>query len=93
MSDDLTAAHIVVKGRVQGVGYRYFAQEKAQTYDLKGWVRNLPGRDVEAHVEGSRSVIECFLEDLHKGPPLARIDSVDVQWSPPADQFTTFEIR
>jgi acylphosphatase len=87
------AAHVLVKGRVQGVGFRFFAQEAAETYDLKGWVRNMPGGNVECEVEGSRAAIESFLEDLRKGPPVARVDSLQVDWRPATHQFTDFSIR
>jgi len=75
------------------VGFRFFAQEAAETYDLKGWVRNMPGGNVECEVEGSRAAIESFLEDLRKGPPVARVDSLQVDWRPATHQFTDFSIR
>lgn len=93
MKTDLAAAHVLVKGRVQGVGYRFFTQDAAETCGLKGWVRNLPGGHVEAEVEGPKSTIESFLEELRKGPPIARVDAVDVEWHLPTRQFSDFEIR
>jgi len=93
MNDSEAAAHVRVQGRVQGVGYRFFAQEAAEAHGLKGWVRNVPGGQVEAEVEGPRAAIENFLEDLRKGPPIARVEAVQVDWHPPAAQFQEFEIR
>ncbi len=93
MTSDRAAAHILVKGRVQGVGFRFFTADAAETYGLKGWVRNLPGENVEAEVEGSKPAIENFLEELRKGPTVARVDAIQVDWRPPTGQFTDFEIR
>ncbi len=93
MEDSWIGAHIRVTGRVQGVGYRYFAQERAVAHGLNGWVRNLPDGHVEIHVEGMRNAIEHFTQTLRQGPPLARVDRVKVDWETPAHQFATFEIR
>jgi acylphosphatase len=93
MNIDHAAAHVLVKGRVQGVGYRYFAQDTAEARGLKGWVRNIPGTDVECDVEGNRSEIEAWLNELRKGPPLARVEDVQVSWKTPSGQYPDFSIR
>ena len=92
-SNKLAAAQVLIKGRVQGVGYRYFAQDAAEAYGLKGWVRNLPGGGVECEVEGSRSGIEAWVEALRQGPSLARVEDVQVNWKPYAGQYTDFTVR
>src|SRR3989442_1130227 len=68
--DKPAAAHVLIRGRVQGVGFRFFAQDAAETHGLKGWVRNLPGGNVELEVEGPRSAFLLFVE-------ASRRDSVD----------------
>jgi acylphosphatase len=88
-----SAAHIQISGRVQGVGYRFFAQKLAAAFGLGGWVRNLPDGKVEIDVEGSRPAIEVFVEQLEKGPPLARVDEVRVDWSSSQNQYASFSIR
>jgi acylphosphatase len=93
MKNEDAAAHVRVKGRVQGVGYRFFVQEAAETYGLKGWVRNVPGGDVESEVEGPKSAIMDFVKELRKGPPLARVDDMHLDWRPPTSRYTEFEIR
>jgi acylphosphatase len=93
MSPDFSAAHVLVKGRVQGVGYRFFAQETAEAHGLQGWVRNLPDGGVEAEAEGPRPALESWVQELRRGPSLARVDSVQVDWRPPARQFSGFLIR
>lgn len=80
-------------GRVQGVGFRFFAEEKAQKAQLTGWIRNLQDGSVECEVEGPREAIEQFIEELKKGPPLARVDHLDVAWGPSAHRFSAFETR
>ena len=89
----MTAVHVVIQGRVQGVGFRFFAQETAVAHGLKGWVRNRPGGEVEAEAEGELAAIEKWLEDLRKGPPLARVDSLQVDWRPVIQPSPNFEIR
>ena len=87
------AAHVVIKGRVQGVGYRFFALDAANIHRLKGWVRNVPDGDVECVVEGPRPSIDDFLEALRKGPSMARVDAVHISWKHPTFHFSEFSIR
>jgi acylphosphatase len=88
-----SAAEIIVEGRVQGVGYRNYAQRRAELAGLVGYVMNLKDGRVRARVEGRRSVIEEFVRALEKGPPLSKIDSVSVRWLPPTNRFVGFDIR
>jgi acylphosphatase len=88
-----SAAEIIVGGDVQGVGYRNFAQRKAAQLGLRGYVMNLKDGRVRVRVEGGREVIEELARDLHKGPPLAHVDTVSVAWRPPTGRFASFEVR
>jgi acylphosphatase len=88
-----SAAEILIDGRVQGVGYRNFVQRKAAQFGLSGYVMNLKDGRVRVRVEGVRDAIERLVRDLGKGPPLARVDGVDVTWRPPTGRFTSFGIR
>jgi acylphosphatase len=85
--------HAIIRGRVQGVNFRYYATIKAQQLGLTGWVRNLPDRTVETLAIGSREALEKFLEWLHHGPSTAQVTQVDVIWSEPKEALTDFEIR
>ncbi|MCC6139653.1 MAG: acylphosphatase [Nitrospira sp.] len=85
-------AHILVNGRVQGVGYRAFAARVAAQCKLVGGVRNLDDGRVELDVEGPRETIEALLADLKVGPPAARVAAVAVEWSPGTNRFTEFHI-
>jgi acylphosphatase len=88
-----SAAEIVVEGRVQGVGYRNYVQRKAAQLGLAGYVMNLKDGRVRVRVEGHRDVIEHLARELHKGPPLARVEHLELTWRPATGRFTTFGIR
>jgi acylphosphatase len=76
----MPSLHAVVHGDVQGVGFRYFVQRRAEEMGLAGWVRNRPDGSVEVLLEGSRSALARMLELLGKGPGIADVDRVDVEW-------------
>ncbi len=88
-----SAAEIIVEGRVQGVGYRNFAQHRAQTLGLAGFVMNLGDGRVRVRAEGPRALIEELVRQLEKGPPLSDVESVTVRWRPPTGRFADFGIR
>ncbi len=73
------AKRIIVHGRVQGVGFRYFVHDLASRLDLTGNVRNCPDSTVEIIVEGPAREIAEFVREIEAGPPLARIERVEVQ--------------
>lgn len=81
-----------VRGRVQGVGFRYFTLQAANDLNLFGWVKNLPNGDVEALAVGPESALHLWLEHLKKGPPLSKVDALNVQWLDQFDTFTEFRI-
>ncbi len=72
--------HVVVTGRVQGVGFRAFTEYHATQKKLHGWVRNCPDGTVKVEAEGPRSVLEVFLQVLEQGPPLSRVTQIMVDW-------------
>jgi acylphosphatase len=87
------AAEIVVEGRVQGVGYRDYAQRRAARLGLAGYVMNLNDGRVRARAEGPRDLIEEFVRALEKGPPLSQVDAVNVRWIPATGRFRGFGVR
>ena len=89
----MAAAEIVVEGRVQGVGFRDFAQRQAERLGLAGFVMNLKDGRVRARAEGPREVIEDFVRALEKGPPLCRVSAVNVHWVAPTGRFAGFDVR
>lgn len=92
--NDTVRAHVIIKGRVQGVWYRGSTREAAHRIGgITGWVRNLASGDVEAVVEGERADVESLLEWCWQGPPLARVTAVDVNWEPPSGNYAAFDVR
>ncbi|GBD33363.1 MAG: hypothetical protein KatS3mg081_0449 [Gemmatimonadales bacterium] len=87
-------ARWVIYGLVQGVGFRWFVKRRADRLGLKGWVRNLPGGQVEVVAEGPEETLRELEEILKKGPPAARVDRVER--SHMSDELVTdnfFDIR
>lgn len=89
---ELVRAHIFVSGIVQGVFFRAHTQDVASQKGLKGFVRNLPDGRVEITAEGEKDRIEELIKWCHKGPPLARVKSVDVEWQVYKGEFKSFRI-
>ncbi len=85
--------HAILTGRVQGVGFRYFALEEAAARGLTGWVRNRGERQVEALAEGPEPELAAFLEALRSGPPAARVDAAQIEWREATGEFTGFRPR
>ena len=84
---------VIVRGRVQGVGYRYFALDAAVRVGARGWVRNL-GRDaVEVLAEGQETALAQLLRALREGPLRARVADVQVERQPYRGDLGPFEVR
>ena len=87
-------AHIWVKGRVQGVGFRAHVEYRArQIGGLTGWVRNVGYDTVEAVVEGERERVERLIELMKDGPRGSRVDESKVDWENPTGEFVKFGMR
>ena len=84
----------IVRGRVQGVYFRAFVRNRADALGLTGYVRNLHGGgSIEVRAEGEKTNLDELLNQLHIGPPRARVDRVDVEWSDYTGRFTDFDLR
>jgi acylphosphatase len=88
----MLARRFIVSGRVQGVGFRYFAVRAAQAAGVVGTVRNLPDNTVEAIAEGTRKAIGDFRRELERGPSYARVSRVDEIEMQATGRFTGFDI-
>ena len=91
MSADIQL-HAIVHGRVQGVSFRYYTKQRADSLGITGWVRNRPNRTVEVVAEGSKADMAEFVKFLKQGPPSARVDNVDLSEGEATGEFKTFEI-
>jgi acylphosphatase len=77
--------YIVVRGQVQGVGYRAFVEQEARRRALQGWVRNRRNGSVEAVFAGPRAAVEAMVEACRRGPMAARISALDHREGTEAD--------
>jgi len=84
---------ITVTGRVQGVGYRYFVQKRANEFDIKGWVKNTSDGGVLVMAQGEEKDAETFMDYLRTGPALARVKQLVKNKMPILENFTDFRIR
>lgn len=85
--------HAIVHGKVQGVWYRAWTRDTAREMGVTGWVRNLPGGEVETVCQGDSALVDRFLEKLHDGPPLARVTQIKVTRRAAEAHYEHFEVR
>lgn len=87
-------AHVIISGRVQGVWFRANTKDKADQLGLTGWVRNTPEGKVEAVFEGEEKLVQEMLNWCHQGPPLAKVENVEIiKQRPSSNDFNDFSIR
>jgi acylphosphatase len=84
---------VVIRGNVQGVGFRRFVEREARHLRLRGWVRNRSDGSVEAEAEGGRTELQALIETLRRGPVGARVTSVDESWSEGEPEHRDFQVR
>ena len=89
----IVARRYLVRGQVQGVGFRFFAEDAARREGLNGFVRNLDDGRVEAVAEGEIEGITRFERAIWSGPPLARVEDVTIEDRPPQGATVGFRIR
>lgn len=85
--------HAFVSGRVQGVGFRATTRRTARKLGVKGWVRNLDDGRVETVAEGSEEAIGEFIDFLHEGSMMARVEDVKIEEKEATGEFSDFRIR
>ena len=87
------ARRFIVRGRVQGVGFRWFVEREAHILGIAGWVRNNPDSSVEVLAMGTRDQISGLHVRLREGPRAARVDAVEVLEAKPIPGLNTFRIE
>lgn len=85
-------AHFIIRGRVQGVCFRMYAQDQARKLGVTGWVRNQPDGSVEIVAEGSREALDALEAWCAQGPPHARVHDVSTDHLPATGEFSDFRI-
>ena len=93
MSDRIQARRFLVRGRVQGVGFRWFVEREARMLGVAGWVRNNSDGAVEVFAQGTRDQLSGLRERLRAGPRAARVDQVEESEANPTKDLTTFRIE
>lgn len=84
---------VLIRGHVQMVGFRAFAEMRADRHGVTGYVRNLPTGEVEVVAEGDKDLLEAFLGDLRRGPRGAVVTEALVSWEQARNEFTDFGVR
>lgn len=85
--------HIIISGRVQGVGFRYFLREKALFLGVKGWVKNNSDGTVEVFLQGEEELLLKLKEYCSKGPTLAKVSDIKFYFSEIQENFDDFYIK
>jgi acylphosphatase len=85
--------HIIVTGRVQGVGFRYFTKDNAGIYNVTGWVRNCANGSVEAEAQAPEEILNKFCEEVRKGPFIGAVSGFQTQEIEPVSGEDSFRIR
>lgn len=85
--------HILVSGKVQGVGFRSYVVHTAHKLGLTGWVRNVHNNKVEAVAEGLPDVLAHFIEAVRTGPRASRVDDLQINWEELLENYEQFEMR
>ena len=90
---EVDEAHVIVSGRVQGVWFRGYTRRVAAAAGVRGWVRNLPDRRVEAVLQGERTAVESVIDSMRTGPPGSAVIDCIVSWRHAGERFHGFDIR
>ncbi len=93
MSEQKARAHVLIKGRVQGVFFRANTREAARRIGVCGWVRNTPDGRVETVFEGNSADVQKMVQWCQNGSPPTRVDDIQVDWQKFTGEFDSFSIR
>lgn len=91
-TQQLRRVHLKISGRVQGVFYRATTQDEAQARGLTGWVRNTPDGRVEAEVQGAPDAVDDLIEECRAGPPMAKVEDIEVADLEPEPDEQRFQV-
>ncbi|ARI77330.1 acylphosphatase [Halobacillus mangrovi] len=90
----MSRSHIVVHGRVQGVGFRATTKQIAEQLELKGWVKNKSDGSVEIEAEGDPASLKEFVDQLNEGPtPFAKVQAIDIEDFDSEEGYEKFKVK
>jgi len=89
----LKQVHLYIKGDVIGVGFRAWTKIQAKINGVTGWVRNHKDGFVEALIQGDENKVKTMIEIVKQGPPISRVNNVEVYFQDAKEIFDGFEIR
>lgn len=89
----MIARRYFISGKVQGVGYRYFAQRAAAKHQVRGFIKNLNDGRVEAFAQGPESAVNAFKDDLAAGPPFSAVNMLEEIVEEPTGEYPAFRIE
>jgi acylphosphatase len=84
---------VIVKGIVQGVNFRYYAQRQAAKFNITGWVKNLPDGSVAGVFEGDEQDVEAMVQWCRRGPPSAQVTELIAQPEEYRGEFSSFSVK
>ncbi len=89
----MVQVHIIARGRVQGVNFRYYVLRKANELSINGYVRNLKDGDVEILAQGTHNSIDKLIEFIKSNPGSSFVTDIELDWKEPETHFSNFQIR
>jgi acylphosphatase len=93
MPDKVKTFKILLSGRVQGVGFRFFVEPRAKKYNIAGYVRNTFNNKVEVVCQGEKENLELFIKEIKKGPTFSIVRNVDIEEIKNPQNYSVFEIK
>ena len=93
MVENIKTYDVLISGRVQGVGFRYFTVSIAGKYDVRGYVANKPDGKVEIICQGEQEELESFLDEVKKGPAFSVVTDISIDPIENPRNYNTFEIK
>jgi len=90
---EMATARVLITGRVQGVGFRYFVTSTAEKFPIKGYVRNLETGSVEIEVEGEKTKVHQFVTAVRSGPRNAQVSDFQLEWKPYENKYEDFSVK
>lgn len=84
--------HVLISGRVQGVGFRHFTKTNADDFGVKGWVKNLDNGKVEAVFEGKESDVQALIGKIKAGPAFGKVSEIETEQTETGN-YKKFEVR